>query len=87
VGQGKDVIDSLSQAESELDFDAEMGNVLSASAAALHAMAGEGDVDVTDIIAPLQSLLDAISATYTMARERDVHARFPLDAAFAACAA
>lgn len=87
MGQGMDVVDSLSKAESELNFDAELGNVLSTSAASLHTLAGEGDIDVADILGPLQNLLDTISATYTMARERDVHALCLPDAAVAACAA
>ncbi len=87
MGQGKDVVDSLAKAETELNFDTELGNVLSTSAASLQLLAGEEDIDVADILDPLKSLLDTIAATYTMARERDVHAHCLPDAAVSARAA
>lgn len=87
MGHGMEVVDSLSQAESELNFDTEFGHVLSTSATSLHALAGEADIDVSDIIGPLQELLDAIAATYTMARERDIHAQCLPDSADVAQAA
>ncbi|MBS0253003.1 MAG: hypothetical protein JSR78_18245 [Proteobacteria bacterium] len=87
VRHGTDVVDSLSQAESELNFDAEFGNVLSTSATSLHALAGEGDIEVADILGPLQDIFDAIAATYTMARERDIHAQCLPNAATVARAA
>ncbi|HML28599.1 MAG TPA: hypothetical protein PKE16_07140 [Hyphomicrobium sp.] len=86
--QGTEVVETLSKAESELNFDVDLGDVLSNAVTALHELAGEDVGDVEDILDPLQEVLNAIAQSYTMARERDIHAEFlPLAVADTAHAA
>lgn len=74
--QGTEVVEALSKAESELNFDVDLGDVLSDAVTALHELAGEDVVEVEDILDPLQDALNTIARSYTMARERDIHAEF-----------
>lgn len=79
-GQGKDVVQSLTIATEQLNFKAELGDVLNEAADILSAQAGDEATDVTEIVGPLREVLEHMARSYTMARERDVHAAFELPA-------
>lgn len=85
--QAETVVKSLSKAESELNFETELGEVLKHVAGSLRETAGERQIEVDDIADVLQPILDEIARSYTMARERDVHAKFALTPPEASCAA
>jgi hypothetical protein len=74
--QGTNVVESLSKAEGELNFESELGNVLVGVTASLRERAGEEFADTMEIATPLNELLGEIARSYTMSRERDVHAEF-----------
>lgn len=76
--QGREVIDALSMATEQLNFKSEVGDVLTEAVAMLEEHAGDEVVDTEKIAAPLKDILDQIARTYTMAREREVHAKFRL---------
>ena len=76
TAQGTDVVELLSKAEGELNFESELGNVLVDATASLRERAGEEFTGTAEIAAPLKELLDEIARSYTMSRERDVHAEF-----------
>ncbi len=76
TAQGTDVVESLSKAEGELNFESELGNVLAGATVLLRERAGEEFMGTVEIAGPLKELLDEIARSYTMARERDVHAQF-----------
>jgi hypothetical protein len=79
--QAEIVVKSLSKAESELDFKAELGDVLHRVANSLEDAAGEAAIEVEDVANALQPILDEIGKSYTMSRERDVHAAFAIEPA------
>ncbi len=77
-GQGHDVVNSLTIATEQLNFKVELGDVLNEAADVLCAQAGQEVADIAEIIHPLREILDSMARSYTMARERDVHAAFEL---------
>lgn len=76
TGHCRDVVESLSQATSQLNFKAEFGDVLSETAEYLFSQAGDEITDTDEIAGTVSELLERIARSYTMAREREVHAEF-----------
>lgn len=73
--QGQQLASKLGNAEHKLNFRAELVDVVFEAAEALAARAGETS-DATDIERPLAEIMARIAKSYTMARERQVHAQF-----------
>ncbi|MEO4000983.1 chemotaxis protein [Mesorhizobium sp. CAU 1732] len=75
--RGDQVAKSVAQSVAKLDFTRELGDVLEECAVALDTEAA-GPVSAEDRVSgdgPLHGIAERIFATYTMARERDVHRR------------
>lgn len=82
TGQGASAAGSLRSAAASLDLKAEIGGVMDRAAAELDAQGDQDPDAVSDLEAPLGALLAKASARYTMAAERDVHARIVARLAF-----
>lgn len=78
TSQGRNLVSSLARAGEKLDFKEALVDVVYEAADALKERAGEVEADSCGIEEPLQEILDRVARTYTMARERAVHAEFTL---------
>jgi hypothetical protein len=72
---GGDVSAKAGRSIAELDFNAELGDVLADCAARAGEIAGEHPSDTTGLDEALADLGSRIARTYTMVSEREVHAR------------
>lgn len=74
--KGKDLAARLGTAEQKLNFKAEFVDVIRRAAADLAKRAGDMPSDLSSIETPLGEIMAGIAKSYTMAREREVHAHF-----------
>lgn len=74
---------SLTIATEQLALQDDLGEVLHSAAVALFEEAGPPDEQFSDLAEPIQAAMDEIARSYTMARERTLHAQHapPSDAA------
>ncbi len=75
ITQGQSLVGKLGSATEKLNFKATLVDIVYESASLLGAECKQ-DVNVADISAPLAEILGMIDKSYTMARERQVHAQF-----------
>lgn len=71
--EGQEVFNQVSQSIRKLDFESELGDVLTQCASELAAMAGSDIADISDLEDKAAELGQKIYRTYTMMQERNVH--------------
>ncbi|MDX2201573.1 MAG: hypothetical protein NW223_02400 [Hyphomicrobiaceae bacterium] len=75
ITQGKALVGQLANAAEKLNFKAEMVDIIYNAAAAL-SRESSFQADLDEISTPLAEIMGKLARTYTMARERQVHAEF-----------
>jgi len=80
VAQGQDLVRKLSTATEKLNFKEQLVDIVYQSAGLL-AQDSQMESELGDIATPLAEIMSKIGRTYTMARERQLHAQFSLDGA------
>jgi hypothetical protein len=74
AAQGEAVIDLLTQSTDRVGFGAEVGDALDEVAQSLRDLAADAEPCADDIATRLGALFGQLSALYTMAQEREIHA-------------
>jgi len=74
--EGQEVFNQVSLSIRKLDFESELGDVLTQCASELAAMAGSDIADISDLEDKAAELGQKIYRTYTMVQERNVHQAF-----------
>jgi hypothetical protein len=75
ITQGKMLVGKLANAAEKLNFKAEMVDIIYDAATAL-SKESSFEADLDEISTPLAEIMSKLAKTYTMARERQVHAEF-----------
>lgn len=73
--EGEAVVESLDKANTQMNFQQEIGAILDEAAQAVAPDTGAGRASMQEIEAPLRDLLARIAQRYTMVQERTVHQR------------
>jgi hypothetical protein len=75
ISKGQDLVRKLSTASEKLNFKEELVDIVYQSASLL-GQESQMEADIDDISGPLAEIMSKIGRTYTMARERQLHAQF-----------
>ena len=73
--QGEAVVEGLKRAAARLDFRRDIGSILDDAADLFASLSQDPTPPVDDLAEPLGTLLATVAKSYTMAQEREVHAR------------